>query len=73
MMGGHIKVTSRLGEGSEFILSIPLLAVAPVNEIDTPVLQTGKQHLKGVSVLAAEDVLMIIRENVDDASEDGSN
>lgn len=56
MMGGHIHANSRLGEGSEFTLSLPLQTVAPVIETNSPALQTGKQPLEGIRVLAAEDI-----------------
>ena len=54
LMGGSIKVHSQIGQGSEFILSLPLAAAARPDEVAAPEGSDG-QRLRGLRVLAAED------------------
>ena len=56
MMGGDIQVRSRLEQGSEFLLILPLQETK--SETVSPVLvpPVGEQRLHGLRILAAEDV-----------------
>jgi signal transduction histidine kinase len=54
LMGGGIEVRSQIGQGSEFILSLPLAAAARPDEVAVPE-ASGGQRLRGLRVLAAED------------------
>jgi signal transduction histidine kinase len=54
LMGGGIEVRSQIGQGSEFILSLPLTAAARPDEAAAPEASDG-QRLRGLRVLAAED------------------
>jgi PAS domain S-box-containing protein len=56
MMGGDIRVKSRLGHGSEFTLSLPLWPTRPVFDTGAVILPTSGQRLQGLHVLAVEDV-----------------
>lgn len=63
MMGGEISVSSKLGEGSKFVVSLtlqrPLPEALPENERDSGIFFGAKEHepndLTGVSILLAED------------------
>ena len=55
MMGGDITVASRLGSGSTFSLSLPLLSAVPA-DLPEPVSWEGVHRLNGIRVLAADDV-----------------
>ncbi len=58
-MGGEVSASSREGEGSEFVLSLPLPArEPPMLQPDQPTRSTsaGGSRLRGLRVLAAEDV-----------------
>lgn len=58
-MGGEVSASSREGEGSEFVLSLPLPACEPpMLQPDQPTRSTsaGGSRLRGLRVLAAEDV-----------------
>jgi CheY-like chemotaxis protein/nitrogen-specific signal transduction histidine kinase len=54
LMGGGIEVRSQIGQGSEFILSLPLAAAVRPDEVAAPEASDG-QRLRGLRVLAAED------------------
>jgi signal transduction histidine kinase/CheY-like chemotaxis protein len=54
LMGGHIEVTSRQGQGSSFSFEIPL-EVTTASPVDRSTLHT---QLKGVRALAVDDVEM---------------
>jgi CheY-like chemotaxis protein len=54
LMGGGIEVRSQIGQGSEFILSLPLTAAASPDVVVKPEVSDG-QRLRGLRVLAAED------------------
>ena len=54
LMGGGIEVRSQIGQGSEFILRLPLAAAARPDEVAAPHASDG-QRLRGLRVLAAED------------------
>ncbi|RLJ16918.1 hypothetical protein DJ031_15760 [bacterium endosymbiont of Escarpia laminata] len=56
IMGGDIQATSRVGEGSEFILTMPFVPAVQVDEPNAPVTPTTGGRLQGVRLLAAEDV-----------------
>lgn len=56
MMAGDIQVTSTPGEGSEFLLILPLPATSPETDDSVSGLVANNRRLQGVSVLAAEDV-----------------
>ncbi|MBL3590001.1 MAG: response regulator [gamma proteobacterium endosymbiont of Lamellibrachia anaximandri] len=56
IMGGDIQATSRMYEGSEFILTLPFVPAEQVNEPHAPVTPTTGGRLQGVRLLAAEDV-----------------
>jgi signal transduction histidine kinase len=54
LMGGGIEVRSQIGQGSEFILSLPLAAAAAPSATAIQAAPDG-QRLRGLRVLAAED------------------
>ncbi|RLJ17882.1 hypothetical protein DJ030_12815 [bacterium endosymbiont of Escarpia laminata] len=56
MMGGDIQVKSRLGDGSEFILNLPLEPATAVPDAAAQAVPATGQRLKGVRLLAAEDI-----------------
>ncbi len=56
IMGGDIQAASRVGEGSEFTLTMPLVPAVQVNEPNAPVTPITGSRLQGVRLLAAEDV-----------------
>ncbi|MBL3526595.1 MAG: PAS domain S-box protein [gamma proteobacterium endosymbiont of Lamellibrachia anaximandri] len=56
MMGGDIRAASRVDEGSEFILTMPLVPADQVDESNSPVIPATGNSLQGVRLLAAEDV-----------------
>jgi signal transduction histidine kinase len=54
LMGGGIEVRSQIGQGSEFILSLPLAVAAAPSATAIRAAPDG-QRLRGLRVLAAED------------------
>jgi signal transduction histidine kinase len=54
LMGGGIEVRSQIGQGSEFILSLPLAAAAAPDATAIEAVPDG-QRLRGMRLLAAED------------------
>jgi signal transduction histidine kinase/CheY-like chemotaxis protein len=54
LMGGGIEVRSQIGQGSEFILSLPLTVAERPDEAAAPEVSDGPR-LRGLRVLAAED------------------
>jgi PAS domain S-box-containing protein len=59
MMGGHITVSSRLGEGSRFTVCLPLPEVNPPHRTQENTEHAQKGHgprLAGLSILAADDM-----------------
>ncbi|MEN8177657.1 MAG: response regulator [Pseudomonadota bacterium] len=56
IMGGNIQAISRISEGSEFFLSIPLIPAVPERESNMPVIPITGGRLRGLRLLAAEDV-----------------
>ena len=56
IMGGDIKASSRLREGSEFTLILPLVTATPLTEPAKPQSQVADGRLQGMHLLAAEDV-----------------
>jgi len=56
MMGGDIQVKSRLGSGSEFILNLPLEPATAVPDAAAQAVPATGQRLKGIRLLAAEDI-----------------
>ncbi|MBL3598993.1 MAG: PAS domain S-box protein [gamma proteobacterium endosymbiont of Lamellibrachia anaximandri] len=56
MMGGDIQVTSCLGSGSEFTLTLPLEPAAEMPDTVEPAVPTHGQRLRGIRLLAAEDI-----------------
>ena len=56
MMGGSIRVTSRLGEGSEFTVTLPAVYVEQEKaDLDTEDIPFVSEDLKGLKLLLAED------------------
>ncbi len=56
MMGGDIQVTSCLGSGSEFILHLPLEPATAVPDAAAQAIPASGQRLRGIRLLAAEDI-----------------
>lgn len=54
LMGGGIEVRSQIGQGSEFIVRLPLAAAARPDVVAAPE-ASDAQRLRGLRVLAAED------------------
>jgi PAS domain S-box-containing protein len=53
-MGGDISVTSQVGQGSEFVVTLPLPEVAPASPDGTAA--EGALRLGGLRILAVEDI-----------------
>ena len=68
LMGGEITVSSELGQGSIFSVSLPLPKAHPNTEPKTTKFALKKSRLKGIRVLAVEDIemnRMILQHNLE--------
>ncbi|THB73355.1 MAG: response regulator [Desulfobulbaceae bacterium] len=56
LLGGTLTLTSQLGKGSAFQVSLPLVLHEPLMEATAKAAHTKLQNLSGIRVLIAEDV-----------------